>query len=169
MKVVFIGHPGSGKTYAATALAKRIGIQETDIDALLDNLVYFYFRKPYRRAFNTLLKDKREWIIGGYGGKRMPATFWDEADSIVYINLPSAELRQNVYYRYKSKKTKNESSHSQERFMNVLKNLGQIHVLNGSLQRFVHDLKLSPNANKLIEVHSRRELEDVIDRLASKR
>ena len=168
MKILFIGHPGSGKTYAAIMLARATGVEQIDIDDLLHNLVYFFFRKPYRKAFDALLKDKASWIIDGYGGNRMPATIWGEADHIVYINLPKSELKQNVYSRYKIKKTNGEFTHGQHLFANVLKNLWQIYLLDGSMQRRIHEINHSVVASKLVEVHSRQELDDLISKLASR-
>jgi adenylate kinase family enzyme len=167
MKVVFIGHPGSGKTYAATNLAKRIGVKEIDIDALLHNWIYFLFRRPYRGALHELLKDKTSWIIDGYAGKRLPASLWDEADHIVYINLPKSELKQNLYNRYRLKKTNKARTHGQELFTNVLKNLWQIYMLDHSLKGCIHSIRHSPNANKLVEVCSRQDLSDLLGTLSS--
>ncbi|MFI5270932.1 MAG: hypothetical protein ACHQT9_02715 [Candidatus Saccharimonadales bacterium] len=167
MKVVFIGHPGSGKTYAASTLAKQLGTKEVDIDDLLHNWVYFVLKRPYRKAFNKLLDGKTSWIIDGYAGKRMPATVWGEADYIVYINLPRTELRQNIYKRYRLKKSNNESSHGQQLFANILKNLWQIYILDGSLKKCINNIEHSPCADKLIELHSRQELNQLINKLAS--
>jgi adenylate kinase family enzyme len=169
MKVVFIGHPGSGKTFAARSLAQRTNIQVVDIDDLLHNLVYFFFKGPYRKALTRLLSNKTAWIIDGYGGKRMPASLWDEADHIVYLNLAKPELKQNVYSRYKLKKNNHEHTHGQQLFVNILKNLWQIYVLDHSLQQSVTNIRHSSNAHKLIEVRSRQELRDLVDKLASER
>lgn len=166
MKIAFIGHPGSGKTYAATTLAKRIGIKEIDIDNLLDNLVYFFFKKPHRKAFDKLLKDRTEWILDGYAGKRMPTYIWNEADYIVYLNFPKSELKQNIYNRYRFQKN-DVAVHSQEKFMNLLKNLWQIYVFDRSLTRCVNNIRHSSNSNKLIEVGSRQKLDDLLTRLGS--
>lgn len=167
MKVAFIGHPGSGKTYASTKLAERLGVGETDIDVLLHNLWYFFFKKPYRKALRKLMAEKDAWIIDGYGGRRMPATLWRETDHIIYINLPKPELRRNVCDRYRYKKSNREATHGQHLFVNVLKNLAQIYVLDYSLKRCIHEIKGSDNASKLIEVHSRQELDDALANLGN--
>lgn len=165
MKIVFIGHPGSGKTYAATTLAKQIGVAVIDIDDLLHNWVYFIFKQPYRKAFDKLLLDKTEWIIDGYAGKRMPSKVWDEADHIVFIDLPKAELKQNVYNRYEFKRSNNEFTHGQHLFVNNIKNLWQIYALDGSIKNQVHTIEQSANAGKLITVHSRNELNVLLENL----
>lgn len=165
MKIVFIGHPGSGKTYAANALAKVTGVEVIDIDNLLHNWVYFVFKKPYRRAFKKLLIDKSEWIIDGYAGKRMPPELWDDADYIVFIDLPKKELRQNIYSRYILKKSKKEFTHGQHLFINNLKNLWQIYILEYSIRHQVDSIKRSSNSHKLSIVTSRDELNKLLDKL----
>jgi adenylate kinase family enzyme len=168
MKILFVGHPGAGKTYAATRLAAHKGVKEVDIDDLLHSPVNFFFIKNYRKAFRQLLKDKDEWIIDGYSGKRVPATIWDDADHIVYIQLPKSELRRNVYSRYRLKKSTKDTSHAQHQFANVLKNLSQIYLLDSLLKSRISGIQRSSNAHKLLVARSRRELESLLDKLGAK-
>lgn len=164
MKVIFIGHPGSGKTYAADLLSKKGHLKKIDIDSLFDKQpLHFFLKSSYKKALLELLKDQDEWVIDGYHGRRMPDSVWRDSDVIVFLNLPRTELKQNVVRRYRNKKSEKDFSHWQSTFINVLKNLGQIYLLDKSLARNVSRIRsLTKNDDRLVELRSRQDLDDFV-------
>ncbi|HTE57336.1 MAG TPA: hypothetical protein VK694_01215 [Verrucomicrobiae bacterium] len=167
MKVIFVGHPGSGKTYAADLLSKKGHLKKIDIDSLFDeHPLHFFLRNSYKKALHALLKNENEWVIDGYHGHRMPDSIWTDSDVIVFLNLPKVELKQNVFNRYRNKKSDKDFSHWQSTFVNVLKNLGQIYLLDKPLARNVSRIRsLTQNDGRLVELRSRQDLDEFIDTL----
>lgn len=165
MKILFIGHPGSGKTYVADLLNSKTGIEKVDIDTLFDkHPFYFLSKRLYRKALNRMLKDKKDWIMDGYHGKRLPAELWRSADVIIYLNIPKGELRKNVLSRYKTKKARKEFSHGQSTYINNLKNFGQIKFRDKSLKKNVEKIKaFKHDKTAFIELKSREDIKNFID------
>jgi hypothetical protein len=70
--------------------------------------------------------------------------------------------------RYRTKKQNKEATHGQHLLANVIKNFWQIYMHDGSLRKRIQQIRQSDNKNKLLEVHSREELNELIDKLAAR-
>jgi adenylate kinase family enzyme len=167
MKIIFIGHPGSGKTYAAELLSSKLNIEKVDLDVLLDKSpLNFVSKKLYRKAFKKLLGDKKDWLIDGYHGHKMPDYIWHKADLIIFLDLPRNELKRNVLIRYKAKKTNRDFTHAQHTFTNNIKNFYQIHFLDKSMRKNVSRIKLLvDDSDKFVTLKSSDQLNSFIDNL----
>ena len=165
VKILIIGHPGSGKTYLADLLSKKTGIEKIDIDVLFDKHPFYLFSKGlYRKALNKLINDKNDWIIDGYHVNRMPTELLKVVDTIIYLNLPKEELRQNVLNRYKTKKANKEFSHWQSTYANNLKNFGQIRFQDKALKKDVVKIQtLTGDDAKFLELNSRKQIEQFLE------
>lgn len=164
MKILIIGHPGSGKTYLANLLGQKTRTEKIDIDILFDKHPFYAFSKSlYKNALDKMLKSKQSWVIDGYHVGLMPDKLFTEADTIIYLNFPKNELKQNVVFRYKSKKTNREFSHWQSLYLNNLKNFGQIRFQDKALKKDVNRIKdlSSSNAN-FLELKNRDEFEQFL-------
>ena len=169
MRVIFVGHPGAGKTFAAELLGSATGIEKVDADSLFDwHPVIFVSKRVYFRAFRKLIGKKKEWIIDSYHGHRMPDSVWLDADIIVFINLPRDELVKNVLRRFRVKKQTKNNSHGQATYINTAKNLSQIYLLDRALLNNVKRIKhLIGDDGKFIELRSRRDVENFIRQMTA--
>ncbi len=169
MRILIIGHPGSGKTYLADSLHTVTGIAKLDIDVLFDKYPYcIVSKKLYRKMFGKLLGNTRDIIIDGYHGHLMPNELWKSADVVIYLNLPSEELQSNIRSRYELKKANREFSHGQSLFINVIKNFMLIKFWDKKLKREVEKSKnlLSKNC-AFYELKSREEINTLLNTFCS--
>ena len=160
MKILIIGHPGSGKTYTADLISRKFGMEKVDIDILFDKHPFYALSKTmYRKALGKLLLGKQSWVIDGYHVGMMPDTLFAEANLVIYLNLPKDELKQNILARYSIKRANKEFSHWQSIYLNNLKNFGQIRFQNGALNKDIVRIKeLIANRDKFVELTSRKEI-----------
>ena len=165
MKVCIIGLPGSGKTYIADVLSVMTGTEKVDIDVLFDkHPLYALSKNLYAKAFSKLLRGKTSWVIDGYHAGLMPNELWTDADTVIYLNFPKEELKQNVLTRYKTKKLNKEFSHWQFTYINNLKNFGQITFQDKGLKKDIARIKsLVSNEAKFIELNDRDAVQKFID------
>jgi adenylate kinase family enzyme len=160
MKVLIIGHPGAGKTYLAERLSNELGIDKIDIDVLFDkHPSYLMSKRQYGKKLHKLLGNKKDWIIDGYHGNRMPEEFWEKANHVIYLNLPKSELKSNVVARRKIKKANKEFSHWQATRINNIKNFAQIIFEDKTLKADVQRIKLLMNNDaRFVELKSRNQI-----------
>ena len=171
MRIVFIGHPGAGKTFTAEQLSSATHVERVDVDSLFDgHLLTFISKSLYLRAFRKLMEGKSNWIIDSYHGHRMPDSVWLDADSIAFINLRRDELVKNVFARYKAKRQSKDNSHGQATYANNLKNLAQIYFLDASLHKNIKRIRqLTGVSDKFVELRSRQDVESFINELIAQR
>ncbi len=165
MNILIIGHPGSGKTYLANLLSRKLKTEKVDIDVLFDKHPFYAFsKKQYEKALNRLLDSKKNWVIDGYHVGLMPDKLFMQADTIIYLNFPKKELRSNVLARYHAVRASGESSHWQSVRINNLKNFAQIRYQDRALQKDLVRIKnLISGRTRFIELKSR----DDIDKFSS--
>lgn len=101
-KIYILGPVGSGKTTLAKRLSKELSIPFYE----LDNVVWEYHpggdirRSP--EEIDKLFKDilnKDDWIIENVGKEYFDKGF-DEADTIIYLNIPKFILYKRVLIRW---------------------------------------------------------------------
>lgn len=142
MKILIIGHPGSGKTHLADLLSSKLGVENIDIDGIFDTNPCRAFSKIlYKKALDKILIGKKDFIVDGYHVGLMPDSLWSGADVVIYLNKPKNELKQNILMRYKQKKDSKEISHWQSFRVNNLKNYAQIRFQDKGLQRDLIKIK----------------------------
>jgi adenylate kinase family enzyme len=162
VKILLIGHPGSGKTHLANMLSNKTGIENIDIDGIFDTNPYRAFSKRlYEKALDKILTDKKDYVVDGYHVGIMPDNLWVDADIIIYLNLPKNELKQNVLTRYKQKKSSKEFSHWQAVRINNLKNYTQIRFQDKALQKDVARIKgLMGETSQFYELKSKEDIKN---------
>lgn len=164
INIVIIGHPGSGKTHLASVLSAKAGIESIDIDALFDKHPFYAFsKKLYAKALGKLMQGKDSWIIDGYHVSLMPDKVWQDATTIIYLNLCTDELKQNIRTRYKAKKEARDFSHWQATRINTLKNYAQITLQDKALKKDVVRIKsLAADNSTFVEVRTRDEIQQFV-------
>ena len=103
MKIHIIGGPGSGKTFLAERLSKRLGIPHYDLDDLQwdpEQDSYGTKRDPAERdaLLDQLLKGP-DWIMEGVYYKWCGQCFAD-ADRIYVLNVPRYKYRYRILRRF---------------------------------------------------------------------
>jgi len=83
-----IGSTGSGKTTFAHALAQRLGVPHIELDALhwQSGWVMTPTDDLRARVADALARDG--WVIDGNYGSRLGTSVLDQADEIVWLDLP---------------------------------------------------------------------------------
>lgn len=164
MKVAIIGHPGSGKTYFAERLAKKLKLPIVDLDSLFDKHPHRLIAiRSYQKAFNTLFEGKTEWIIDGYHGKRMPKWIWKDIDLIVFLDLHQNILKQNIIDRQKDAKAKRDFSHWQIFKLNNYKNFAQIKFLDKSLRQDFEFIRDNSTKSEFVVLKSMEQIDHFLD------
>ena len=102
-KIHIIGGPGSGKTFLAKGLGRRLDIQEYD----LDNIFWCNTKNAFGIEAEPDVRDmelnqaleKDEWIIEGvYGGWTRPS--FKAADVIIVLQPPTAVRQWRITRRF---------------------------------------------------------------------
>ena len=107
MKIHIIGGPGSGKTYLAEKLSKKMGIHHYDLDELQwDNQSDSYGMKRAPDERERLLTDvlnQNDWIIEGAYYAWCQQCFAD-ADKIYVLSVPKYQYRYRIIRRFVRRK-----------------------------------------------------------------
>ena len=99
-RIVVVGAPGSGKTTTATAIARRLGLPKTELDAL-------YWGPHWTPVESETLHDRLlaavagdAWVIdGNYFSAGSAEIVWPRADTIVFLDLPKRTVMRRVLTR----------------------------------------------------------------------
>ena len=103
MKIHIIGGPGSGKTYLASRLAKKLAIPHYDLDDLQwDNQAADYGTKRDPKERDEMLRQilaQNDWIIEGVYYAWCGQCF-EEADKIYLLRVPRRKYRCRIIRRF---------------------------------------------------------------------
>jgi adenylate kinase family enzyme len=112
-KIYILGSTGSGKTTLAKKLSRELNVKHYE----LDNVTWEYnpngddrkrSDEEIKLLFSNILKEDN-WIIENVG-KSIYDRGFDEADTIIYLNLSRLSLYKRVMYRWIRQKLKIETS-----------------------------------------------------------
>ncbi|MFN2520321.1 MAG: AAA family ATPase [Candidatus Limnocylindria bacterium] len=86
-RVSVVGTTGSGKTTLARALAERLGVSATEIDALFWGPAWTAARRDELRVRVGAAAAADAWVIdGNYSASR--DLVWSRADTVVWLDYP---------------------------------------------------------------------------------
>jgi adenylate kinase family enzyme len=87
-KVTVIGNTGSGKTTVSRQLAQRLGVQHIELDALFWKPGWVM---PSAEEFRPIVEaalDRNGWVVDGNYRTRLGTLVLDQADLVVWLDLP---------------------------------------------------------------------------------
>ena len=87
-KVAVIGGTGSGKSTVSRQLAERLGVPHIELDALFWKPGWVM---PSAEEFRPLVADALEsegWVVDGNYGARLGTLVLDQADLVVWLDMP---------------------------------------------------------------------------------
>ena len=107
LKLFIIGAAGSGKTTLARRIGRLLGLEMTNLDDLfwVNNGKNYGVKRPESER-DALFRDvlrKESWIIEG-AYVEWPGQGFDEADTILYLDIGISELRRRIVLRFIKRK-----------------------------------------------------------------
>lgn len=99
-----MGSSCAGKTTLATELADRLGVPHIELDALHHGPNWVEASAEELRAkIEAALDGQRGWIVdGNYGGK-LGTWLIDQADTIVWLDLPLRTVMRRLWRRHRTR------------------------------------------------------------------
>jgi adenylate kinase family enzyme len=100
-RIAVKGASGSGKTTLAAELARRLGVQHVELDALHHGPNW---SEPTAEAFRATVQAVMEshpdgWVIDGNYERKLGSLVTDAADTLVWLDLPLALLLGRLWRR----------------------------------------------------------------------
>jgi len=83
-----IGNTGSGKTTFARALAQKLGVPHVELDALHWKSDWVMSSAEEVRAAVGEVLSGDGWVVDGNWGSTLGTTVLDQADEVVWLDLP---------------------------------------------------------------------------------
>lgn len=161
-RFIIIGDAGRGKSVLALKLSKRLHIKHYSTDD-------FYWKKKFTQPENkqvstgkiSKIYKTKEWIVEG-------TTCWlldlglDSADIIIYLKY------KNIVFQWLSlfKRYLTEKDASLKETLSLMKHVFyKRYKLGYKKGKMTHQEAISLHRNKVIELHSFREIDDFVDSL----
>lgn len=167
MKILIFGIPGSGKTYISHKLSQKLDLPIFHIDK------HFFTKDWIEREKSHFLMDVQsvlktdQWIIDGNGMRTLEMRF-KEADIAIYCKLPRLLCLFRIFYRWLTTLGKTKPDGPEGAANSVTWRLIKY------LWRYPHRYKEQIKALKekyphvkFLEVHSTKELNQILNRIQS--
>jgi len=105
-----VGVSGSGKTTLANKIAGKFDLEHIELDALHWKEDWTsHDEEEFQKKINHFIdKHKDGWVIDGYYGNKQGDKPWDEADTIIYLDVPLWLVKLRIIRRSLKKKVKRE-------------------------------------------------------------
>ncbi|WP_051713269.1 AAA family ATPase [Actinoalloteichus caeruleus] len=98
-RIVVLGTSGSGKSTLATRLARELGIDHVELDALHHGPHWTPRPTEEFAADIAELRDRPAWVVDGNYIDRVADTLWPRADLVVWLDLPLAVILPRILRR----------------------------------------------------------------------
>lgn len=132
MKIYITGPTGSGKSYLAKKISKKLKIPYFECDSILyekDLKSIYGNRKKTEQEVQDILKEilsRASWIIEGVPRKQFCQVF-DDAEKIIILDIPKYKLYFRVIYRWVKQRVGYEKSNYIPRVKMLLKMIAWVH------------------------------------------
>ncbi len=97
-RVSVIGTSGSGKSTVATALARRLGVPNVELDAIYHQAGWEPLAKEEFHARVARLAAGDTWVIDGNYASVLDVV-WQRADTVVWLDLPRHVTMRRIIWR----------------------------------------------------------------------
>lgn len=166
MKRLFIlGTSGSGKSYLAKLLSKKLKIKRYDLDDIFWIKKYTKKREENdcKKKLAALLQKHQSWIIEGiYAGWTKNAM--EKADSIIYINTPLRLRAYRILMRYLKNKNKKEDE-TLSSTLTLIRYSRAYSKRKGTTGLKQHLRALRAHKQKVLTLRTKKDLEELLSRL----
>lgn len=99
-RICVVGASGSGKTTLASVVAERLGVPHIELDALHHLPDWEQRPKPEMLELAREQMDGPGWVVdGNYSDITMRGPIWQEADTIVWLDLPRWQVMSQLIPR----------------------------------------------------------------------
>ena len=165
-RIMIIGDPGRGKTTLALKLSNKLGIKHYSTDD-------FFWKKKFTQpedkelSLNRILKvyEKEKWIVEGTT-RRLLEVGLNKSDVIIYMRHNNSLYQLWIFL----KRYLTEKRGSVKETLFLMKDVfNQRHGLGNKKGKMtykeMYQKMINPYRNKVIELHSFREIEDFVENL----
>jgi adenylate kinase family enzyme len=98
-KVAVIGGTGSGKSTVSRALAQRLGVPHIELDALFWKPGWVMGSAEEFRPIVEAALDPNGWVVDGNYRTRLGTLVLDQADLVVWLDMPLLTKLWRIYRR----------------------------------------------------------------------
>lgn len=158
-KIHIIGSTGSGKTYLAREISKRLHIPFFELDDVVWNGAVELSGKNSPEVRDKILEDiinKEQWIIEGVYHKWVGRSF-EEADVIIFLSPRPMNRAFRIITRFIKQRTKLERSKYRQTLKGLIEMLKWNSKFDADNKKKIHEM-LEKHKEKLIVVKSNKEM-----------
>ena len=163
-KIFIMGIAGSGKTYLASKISKKLQIKSHELDEIIFNKNNFIRIDDKKRdeKIKKILKHKK-WIIEGSYTKEWVNPMIKEADLIIALKIHPFKTKQRIIMRFiKRKIKKGKRFESLKDFFNLIKHSNKT----VSKRKIDHTKELAEkNKKKLLILRNKRQIKKFLRKL----
>ncbi|ALQ16292.1 AAA family ATPase [Listeria monocytogenes] len=167
MKIRIIGSVGSGKTTLAKKLSEWYQIDYFETDRIVWKREGIEVRRTDAEKIATLkeILQQENWIIEGVHLEAWATESIDQADVIIFLNLPKKQIRQQLRKRQVKQVLRIESAHYPVRF-NMLKKMFYWDDLFDQRTKPLIEKRIMQNPEKWLVIKEKNEIQEIEKRMA---
>jgi len=167
-KIIIIGNSGSGKTWLGNRLSSILGIPHI----LLDNIFWEPGGYNIKRSESDVevgiksIQNAECWVSEGVFGHLVEPLI-AFADTLIYINLPWGECRNNLIKRGSESSRQLEPKRAEENFQSLLKWASEYEVRDSKASKGFHNLLFEKFSRQKYMLINREEMDQLIEKYAN--